>query len=270
MQMRRYGFSFNKICQIFISHVHGDHLFGLFGLLSTLSLLGRTKQLSIYAPAGFADILECYLKHFGTSFLYPVVHTELKGNEQSVIYSTRTLEVLSFPLNHRIDCYGFLFREKSPRKNVYKHLIEEYKLSIREIARLKEGEDIDRGQGEILLNSMFTYKPYIPRSFAYCSDTAPFAQLSTIVSGVDLLYHEATFANDQLLMARDTLHSTAADAARCAADAGVKKLLLGHMSSRYKDYLTILQEAKEIFPETEIAQQGEEYIIAIEKPLKQQ
>lgn len=268
MQIRRYGFSFLKIHEIFITHLHGDHLFGIFGLLSTMSLLGRRADINIYAPKDFEGILNSFLKNFGTSFNFKVRHVVINCVDPRIIYETRKTEVIAFPLNHRIECYGFLFREKEPAKNVHKYKIETDSLTLKEIARLKEGEDIVRENGDILINEDYTYCPYKPRSFAYCSDTAPFKELAEYVKGVDLLYHEATFANDLKAMAAETFHSTATDAANCAHDAGAGKLLLGHFSARYRDNLTILQEANAIFPHTEVAEAGNEYIIEQTKPKK--
>lgn len=261
MQLRRYGFSFLKFREIFISHVHGDHIFGIYGLLSTMSMLGRTAELFIYAPRPFGPILKSFLKHFGESFKYKITHVivDVKGVLQ--IYETKSIEISAFPMNHRTDCFGYLFREKVPLRNVIKYKIEQYNLSLHEIARLKEGKDVEREDGEILINQDLTYVPYIPRSFAYCSDTAPFPQLAEYVKGVDLLYHEATFLEETIKLAETTLHSTALQAAGTALDAGAKRLVLGHFSSRYKDESLFLSEAKSIFEDSELAKEGREFEI---------
>ncbi|GAB1474878.1 ribonuclease Z [Bacteroidota bacterium] len=261
MQLRRFGFSFLKIREIFISHLHGDHIFGLYGLLSTMSLLGRSADLFIYAPSAFQSILSSFLEHFGNMFKFSIKHIVLKGNGAEVILDARKYEVLSFPLNHRVDCYGFIFREKTPVRNVYKEFVESENLSLTEIASLKNGRDVIRENGEILDHLRLTYQPYAPRSFAYCSDTAPFTQLPQYLHGVNLIYHEATFGNDMEKMARDTMHSTAADAAKCAADSGAERLLIGHFSSRYRDVEVLLNEARAIFPETFVADEGMEFNI---------
>lgn len=265
IQLRRYGFSFLKISEIFISHIHGDHIFGLCGLLSTMSMIGRTAPLFIYAPASFSELLSSFMKFFGSSFQYEIVHVIVSGDEPEIILETKKSEVLSFPLNHRVDCYGYLFREKEPMRNVYKHLIEPNKLTLYEIARLKEGQDVVRESGQVLINNEFSYKPYVPRSFAYCSDTAPFKALPLFVKDVDLLYHEATFGSDLEAMAAKTLHSTAQQAANCALKASAKKLLIGHFSSRYKSVDKLLDEAREIFPECYIANEGTEFEIPLVK-----
>ncbi|MFA6770463.1 MAG: ribonuclease Z [Bacteroidales bacterium] len=265
IQLRKYGFSFLKIREIFISHLHGDHIFGLCGLLSTMSMIGRTADLFIYAPHSFAELLSFFLKFFGSHFQYKIVHIVVSGDEPKVILETKSSQVFSFPLNHRIDCYGYLFREKEPAKNVHKHLIDPHKLTLFEIARFKAGQDVVRENGEILLNQDFSYKPYIPRSFAYCSDTAPFDSLTSYVKNVDLLYHEATFGSDLQKVASETGHSTAAQAANCALEASAKKLLIGHFSSRYKDVTLLLNEARAVFPETYVAKEGTEFEIPLVK-----
>lgn len=263
IQLRRYGFSFLKIRDIFISHIHGDHIFGIYGLLSTMSMIGRSADINIYAPESFGEILTSFLTHFGGVFKFKANHIVIKGDMPELIFESKSLEILSFPLNHRIDCYGFLFREKRPRKNIQKHLIEKSSLTLFEIARLKDGEDVERENGEVLKNENYTYIPYNPRSFAYCSDTAPFQKLSFYVKGVDLLYHETTFGADMEKMARDTMHSTAADAAICAKKASAGKLLIGHFSSRYKDQNILLEQARDIFPQSAIADPGIEFEIPL-------
>ncbi len=265
IQLRRYGFSFLKIREVFISHIHGDHIFGIYGLLSTMSMIGRSADIYIYAPESFGEILASFLAHFGGVFKFKVNHIVVKGDGPEIIFESKSLEILSFPLNHRIDCYGYLFREKIPKKNIHKHLIEKESLTLFEIARLKDGEDVERDSGEVLKNEDYTYIPYKPRSFAYCSDTAPFQKLALYVKSVDLLYHESTFGADMEKMARDTMHSTAADAAICAKEAGAGRLLIGHFSSRYKDQNILLEQAIEIFPQSAVADPGVEFSIPLIK-----
>lgn len=266
MQLRKYGFSFLKIREIFISHTHGDHIFGLFGLLSTMSMIGRSSDLFIYAPSSFGEILSSLIKHFGGGFRFKVIHVVVKGVAPERIIDSKSLEVLSFPLNHRGECFGYLFREKSPQRNIYKDSISQRELTLFEIARLKEGQDVVRESGELLKNEELTYLPYTPRSFAYCSDTAPFDLLPTYIEGVSLLYHESTFASDLSKMAADTMHSTARDAALCAKKSNAKKLIIGHFSTRYKDLSLFVNEAREIFEDCEIAEAGKEFVVPLLKP----
>ena len=236
IQMRRAGISFLKIEHICISHIHGDHIFGLFGLLSTMAMLGRKAPLNIYAPEGFRPTLNFLLEQFGEGFLYEVNHIVLNMSEPQLVYENRRTELLAFPLNHRIDTYGFIIREKMPQHNVHKEAIAKYGLSIAEIGALKRGEDVVRNDGPepvVIPNSEAAYIPYTPRSYAYCSDTAPFPELAQWIKGVTVLYHEATFPAEMSEMAAKTYHSTTLQAAQTAKEAGVGRLLVGHYSSRY-------------------------------------
>ncbi|MBE6225042.1 MAG: ribonuclease Z [Bacteroidales bacterium] len=277
MQMRKFGISFAKIDDIFISHLHGDHLFGLFGLLSTMAMSGRTGDLRIYAPGGFEKILSFFMEQFGEGIKYNIIFNPIKCKEPVQIYDSRQLEVFAFPLVHRGETYGFLFKEKAPQLNVHKHLIGPYKLSLYEIARLKEGSDVvrkatfkdDDGSEveyeETLKNEEFTYLPYKPRSFAYCTDTLPFKRLAGWIKGADMVYHDSTYTKEYEELAKTTFHSTSSAAACCAKEAGARKLVLGHYSSRYKSLETMLEEAKEVFPATELAMEGMKFEIELDK-----
>ena len=248
IQMRRSGISFLKLEHICLSHIHGDHIFGLFGLLSTMAMLGRKAPLNIYAPAGFAPILQFLLEQFGEGFLYEVHHIVLDMSEPALVYESRRTELLAFPLNHRVDTYGFIIREKMPQHNVYKEAISKYGLSIAEIGALKRGEDVIRTDGQVILNSEAAYIPYVPRSYAYCSDTAPFPELADWIKGVTVLYHEATVPAEMEEMAAKTYHSTTLQAAETARKAGVGKLLVGHYSSRYPSVDFFLDQLRSVFP----------------------
>ncbi|MBR5855994.1 MAG: ribonuclease Z [Bacteroidales bacterium] len=265
MQLRKAGVSIARIDNIFISHLHGDHIFGLFGLLSTLAMMGRTTPLYIYAPYRMEVILEFFKENFGEGIKYEIVHKPVRCKEPQMILDMKNLEVYTFPLQHRGETYGFLFKEKSPQRNIHKHLIEPYKLSLYEIARLKEGSDVVRSSQEILKSDEFTYLPYEPRVFAYCSDTAPFDELAQWVKGADLLYHEGTYGIELKDMASSTFHSTSSDAARCALQAGVKKLVIGHYSSRYKSIEPLVEQARSIFPQTYPAKEGANFDIPLRK-----
>jgi ribonuclease Z len=256
IQMRKAGISFLKIEHICLSHIHGDHIFGLFGLLSTMAMLGRTAPINIYAPAGFAPILQFLLQQFGEGFLYQVNHIVLDMSEPTLVYENRRTELLAFPLNHRIDTYGFIIREKMPQHNVRKEAIAKYGLSIAEIGALKRGEDVVRNDGPepvVIPNSEAAYIPYSPRSYAYCSDTAPFPELAEWVKGATLMYHEATFPDEMSEMAEKTFHSTTLQAAKMASDAGVGRLLVGHYSSRFPSVDFFLDEIRAIFPNADLA-----------------
>ena len=256
IQMRKAGISFLKIEHICLSHIHGDHIFGIFGLLSTMAMLGRTSPLSIYAPGSFRPVLNFLLGNFGEGFLYDVNFVELTMKEPKLIYENRRTELLAFPLNHRVDTYGFIIREKMPQHNVHKEAIAKYGLSIAEIGALKRGEDVVRTEGAeplVIPNSEAAYIPYTPRSYAYCSDTAPFPELAQWLKGVTVLYHEATFPAEMTEMAQKTYHSTTLQAAQTALEAGVGRLLVGHYSSRFPSVDFFLDEMRDIFPDTYLA-----------------
>ena len=264
MQIRRQHLSILKLDTVFISHLHGDHTFGLFGLLSTMSMLGRTAPLHIYAPEAFGKILSDFMASFGEGFKFDPVHHTVAADAPVKIFETRSLEVLAFPLRHRIETYGYLFREKTPMKNVRKEAIDRFGLTLSEIGSLKRGEDVVRENGTVICNSEAAYQPYEPRSFAYCSDTASFPELSGWIKGVDLLYHETTFPQEYEALAKATFHSTTVQAAACARDAGVGKLVAGHYSSRFPDVSFYLDEIRSIFPETVLGREG----MVIDIPLK--
>ena len=267
MQMRRMGISFLKIDTVCLSHIHGDHIFGIFGLLSTMGMLGRTSVLTVFAPPAFRPVLDFFLKTFGEGLRFGIDLNELSCKEPEVVFRTRTIELLSFPLNHRIETYGFIIREKEPAYNVKKDSIAGYGLSLAEIGTLKRGEDVVRCSAEgteTISVAEAAYKPYVPRSYAYCSDTAPFSALSGWVRGVDLLYHEATYPEDMKDLAVKTFHSTVVDAAECALEAGVGKLVIGHYSSRFSDLSIFLEQARKVFPDTVLAHE----LDTVEIPLK--
>lgn len=254
MQMARFKVPFSRLDNIFISHLHGDHVFGLFGLISTLDMTGRLSPLHIYGPQGLDELLKTISGFFGEVKYEIVLHT-VKCSEPTLIAEFKNLEIYSFPLRHRIETYGYLFKEKEPLLNVIKSTVSEHKLTLEEIATLKRGEDVLR-DGVTLQCKDLTYKPFEPRSFAYCSDTAPFPKLQEWISGTDLIYHEATYASDLRALSRTTAHSTSQDAAKVALASGAKKLVLGHFSSRYRTLDLLLDEAREIFPESYLAEEG--------------
>ena len=261
IQLRKAKVSFLNIEHICLSHIHGDHIFGIFGLLSTMGLLARKAPLNIFAPAGFAPILEFFKSQFGEGLLFDIHFIPLEMKEPEVVYENRKTELLAFPLNHRVDTYGFIIREKMPQRNVRKEAISQYDLSLTDIGTLKRGEDIiresDSGEPMVIKNEDVTYYRYMPRSYAYCSDTAPFAELADWVRGVDLLYHEATFPEDMEEMAEKTHHSTTIQAASVAKAAGVKRLIVGHYSSRFPSVDFYLDQIKTVFAEAMLANDGD-------------
>ena len=256
IRMRKAKVSFLKIEHICLSHIHGDHIFGIFGLLSTMGMLGRSSVLNIYAPKSFRPILDFFMTHFGEGVKYEINFVELEMTEPSVVYENRTVELLAFPLKHRVETFGFIIREKMPPYNVYKEAISRYGLTLAEIGTLKRGEDVVR-EDCVIPHKEAAYLPYEPRSYAYCSDTAPFPELSQWVKGVSLLYHEATYPAEMSEMAEKNFHSTTVDAASLAKEAGVGRLVVGHYSSRFPSVDFYLDELREIFPESYLAKDGD-------------
>ena len=267
-QMARYGISPLKLRAVFISHLHGDHVFGLFPLLSTLGLYGRRTPLKIYAPRPFGEALESYMRLFDSNLPYTPEWVEVDTTKHQIIFENSTTEIWSLPLRHRVPTAGYLFRQKEPALNVTKYTIERYGLDMHQIVAAKRGEDVTLQSGEIIPNELLTYRPYPPMSYAYCSDTNYSARLAKMVEGVDILYHEATYSASERKLAKERGHATTADAAKVAQMAGARKLLIGHFSSRYKDLKSLLQESQEIFPNTFIAEEGTTFTI-LERRTKQ-
>lgn len=261
MQMRKYRIKFGKLNHIFISHLHGDHFFGLYPLLSTYNLMGRKTPLNIYAPAGFEELLHRHLEDFDINLSYELKLHPLNGRTLKLILDDRKTEVFSFPLKHRIKTFGFLFREKPADRNIIREKIAEYGLTIAEIGMLKKGRDVVRDDGQAILCDEVTRKPAESASYAFCSDTSWFPRLAGYVTGVTLLYHEATFGDENDALARQTGHSTARHAATVALDAGARRLLLGHFSARYKSSAILEQEARSVFPASDAAREGMTYVI---------
>ena len=250
-----------KLDSIFLSHIHGDHVFGIFGLLSTLGMKGRQTPLNIFAPLNFGPILKFFLSYYGEGLAYEIRYTPLKMKEPETILETKSIAVQAFPLNHGIECFGFRFAEKEPPFNVHKEAIERYGLSLTEIGTLKRGEDVIREDGSLIRADEAAYKPFAPRSYAYCSDTAPFPQQAEWLRGATVLYHETTYQEEYADQGALRHHSTTMQAAALASEAGVKKLLIGHYSSRSSEILSYEAECRRLFPETFATSDGDSYDI---------
>ena len=246
-----------RIDSIFISHIHGDHVFGVFGLLSTLGMLSRTMPLNIYAPPAFGPILKFFLSYYGEGVNYEIRFTPLKMTAPEVIYRSPSVEIKAFPLNHGIETFGFIFAERPSPLNIKKESIEKYSLSLAEIGSLKRGEDVVREDGSVISAEETTYRKMVPASYAYCSDTAPFPEEAEWLRGVDVIYHEATYVMENADKALSRHHSTTVDAARCSLEAGARKLIIGHYSSRNKDIPLYERECREVFPATFAASDGD-------------
>jgi ribonuclease Z len=259
MQLRKNRIRFSKINHIFISHLHGDHVFGLYGLLSTFSLMGRKAPIHLYAPENFNNILYTHLNDFDIHLSYEIEFIPLMGNNPVQILDDKYITVTSLPLHHRVPAFGFLFREKPSERNIIKEKIEQYKIPAVRIRAIKKGEDFITSDGIIVKNEEITVTPPIPLSFAYCSDTKYFKRLASFVKGVTLLYHEATFDKSLAKLAAATGHSTTLDAANTAEKAGVGSLVIGHFSARYKNISFLIDEARTLFPATFAAIDGKSF-----------
>jgi ribonuclease Z len=260
-RMSEFNIPKSYISKIFISHLHGDHFYGLVGLLTSYSLAKRTKTLEIYAPKGLKEIIEIQNKYSDAYFSYEIVYIETQANEKAILFEDETVRVSSFPLKHRIDTTGFLFEEKNTELKIIKEKISEYDLNVDEIVAFKNKKNLEREKGTLLNYSDFTYPESTPRSYAYCSDTLYNEDLINCIFEATMLYHEATFDNKLLQLAEKTNHSTTHQAATIAKKLNTKKLLIGHFSSRYHQLDILLNECKEIFENTEIAVEGETYSI---------
>ena len=241
MQIRRFGYNLSRIHHIFISHLHGDHVFGLFGLLSSMGMLGRKVPLHLYGPERLKLVIGDHLKVFGP-LPYEVVIRSPGEELHGFLYQDDRITVSAIPLKHRTTTFGYLFREKRKLLNMSKEAIARYRLGIEEIARAKRGEDLVLPDGTLLPNHLLTLPPYRPRSYAYISDTLFDPGLADAVRGVDLLFHEATFSGKDERLAAETFHSTATQAAFIAREAGAGQLLIGHFSSRYRDHMLPVDE----------------------------
>ncbi len=259
MQLRKCRIRLGKINHIFISHLHGDHIFGLYGLLSSFSLMGRTAPVHLYAPENYFSLLSSHLKDFDIHLNFEIDFTPLKGKDPVKILDDKYLTVTSFPLKHRIPAFGFLFREKQHDRNIIKELISKYEIPPVRIRAIKKGEDFIAANGKLIKNELLTIPGPVSLSYAYCSDTRYFRRLAAFVKNVDLLYHEATFDKSLKELAEITGHSTTEDAARTAMAAGAGTLIIGHFSARYKDISALVDEAKSLFPRTLPALDGKSY-----------
>lgn len=256
IQLRKFKLPMNRINHIFLTHSHGDHVLGIFGLISTFNLLGRKTDLHVYGVADFEEIFYKNIDFFTDQISFKVIYHVVDPFRVEIIYSDKHVEVTTLPLRHRVPTVGYLFREAPRPLNIRKELIAKYNLSITDIVKIKNGSDHILNDGTVIPNAELTYISTTPRSYAYCSDTLFSKRLVALVKNVDLLYHEATFLQSELRLARLTGHSTALQAATVALKAGVGKLLIGHFSSRYKNEKDLLKEAQEVFAETAIANDG--------------
>jgi len=262
IQLRKFKISFAKINHIFISHLHGDHFFGLIGLLSSFGLLSRTKPMNIYAPIGLKEIIELQLAISQSNMSFPLVFHELSNSKSELICDDKNVEVYTIPLTHRIYTNGFLFKEKPTLYNLDLKAIEKYpEIERCDYFNIKKGKDFITKNGTVIKNKNLVLSPKKLLSYAFCSDTSYQPRIIPMLRNVDLLYHEATFTDQHEELAIKTGHSTAKQAAKIAKKAKADLLILGHFSSRYKEYSTHQNEAKEIFENTVLAEEGKIFIV---------
>ena len=256
VQLRRYKIKFQKISRIFISHLHGDHYFGLIGLISSMHLFGREKELHIYAHPELKKIIDIQLDVASTELCYPLFFHPITPDVDEVLFEDKKIKISTFPLNHGIDCNGFLFKEKlSPRK-LLSDKVQEYNIPIDKLKEIKQGSDFITVDGIKIDNADLTKKNRIPNSYAFCSDTKYHEEIVDKIKNVTLLYHETTFMKDRSVRANETNHSTTIDAANIANLSSVKNLLIGHFSQRYQDKDLVLKEVKSIFDKAIVSSEG--------------
>ena len=256
MQLRRTHIHFGKINAIFISHLHGDHCFGLLGLLSSLGMLGRTSLLKVYAPAEYEVLFKQQIDFFMTGLEYKIEFVPVDTSQSKVVYEDHSLTVETIPLEHRVPCCGYLFREKPTLPHIRRDMIDCFNIPISQINNIKNGADWVTEDGDVISNDRLVEPADPVRSYAYCSDTRYIRNLHEKLKGVTTLYHESTYLSENENRAKLYYHSTARQAAWVARDAGVKKLILGHFSARYNNEQALLDEAKEVFGNTYLAKEG--------------
>lgn len=265
IQLKKFRVPMSRINHIFISHLHGDHFFGLIGLISTFSLQGRTNDLHIYAHSKLEKIIRYQLDILESKLSYKLLFHNIFGKDVQTLFEDDAITVQSFPLRHGImPCAGFIFREKERPRHLKKDMLDFYNIPIRVRHGIKLGDNYISEEGDLIPNERLTQASSAPRSYAFCTDTAYFPRIIPLIKQVDLLYHEATFLKNDEKRAKSTYHSTAEQAARIADEANVGKLLIGHFSARFHDLLGHLSEAKGVFLNTELAEDG----CVFEIPLK--
>ncbi|MFD1631865.1 ribonuclease Z [Pseudopedobacter beijingensis] len=260
-QLLRYGIRYNKIHHIFISHLHGDHFFGLIGLISSMSLNGRKRDLKLFGPKKLMDIIHLQLQSSDTHLSFKIDFFPLDPENTGLILETRDYTVETIPLNHRIPCTGFIFREKKRQRKILKDRVDELQIPPEYFPLLKRGIDCTDSRGKVFKALDLTEESETPKSYAYCSDTMYDKAYISRLTDVNTLYHETTFMHDMIDRAKETHHTTAIEAAQIAKEINAEKLLIGHFSARYKDLSPLLLEAKTVFEDTFIAEQGETFTI---------
>ena len=256
VQLRKNKIKFSKINHIFISHLHGDHLYGLIGTVSTFSLLGRTTDLHIYGPKGVKEIITLQLKLSNSWTTYQLFFHELESSESEVIFEDNKVIVKTIPLKHRIYTNGFLFQEKPGERKLNIEAVQQYDIHTAYYQKIKNGGDITLDDGRVIENEKLSFDPVPAMSYAFCSDTVYNEEIVPIIQNVDVLYHESTFLESEAPLAEKTLHSTAKEAAKIALKANAKQLVLGHYSTRYEGTEPFKKEAETVFPNVLLGDDG--------------
>lgn len=259
IRLRQYGVGYARLNHIFISHLHGDHCFGIMGLLSSLGMLGRTSDITIHANPDLEKLLAPQVDYFLKDFPFTVRFENFSPTKSEVVYDDKSVSVRTLPLKHRVPCAGFLFEEKSTGRHLNRKMADAYEIPITFFKNIKDGEDYVTPDGDVVPNSRLTTEADPPKRFAYMSDTAYSERILDLVAGVDCLYHEATFLSSDTARIKNTLHSSAAQAATFALKANVKQLIIGHYSARYSETTPFLNEAKQIFENTFAAKDGDTF-----------
>jgi len=259
VQLRKFRVKFSRIKHIFISHLHGDHYFGLIGLISTFMLLGRDTELHIYGPKGIKELILLQLKLGKAWFNYPIIFHELESKEPELIFEDDKVTVHTVPLKHRVYTNGFVFREKLGDRRIDIEKVKEANIDMSYYNKIKQGFDVENEIGELISNTTITLDPILPKSYAFCSDTQYYPECIPNIKNVTALYHESTFLNEHEDMCKNTRHSTAQQAAEIAKEAGVEKLILGHYSTRYASIQEFKKEAEQIFPNVVLAEDGKKF-----------
>lgn len=261
-QMLRFDIKASRIDYIFISHLHGDHYLGLVGLLSSMHLNGRSKPIKVFCPPPLKEIVDVQLKYSQTTLNYEIEYVFTDATAAGIIFENQDIFVETIPLDHRIPCTGFLFRQKKRLKKLIKEKAEELKIPVEYYPSIKKGADFTSSDGNVYKNNTLTIEPAEPKSYAYVSDTLYSEKYLKQINCATLLYHEATFLNDMLDRANQTHHTTALQAGEVAAKVNAQKLVIGHFSARYKTLNELLEEAKSVFPNTELAVEGKTFVIS--------
>jgi ribonuclease Z len=259
VQLRKSKVKFTKINHIFISHLHGDHVYGLIGLLSTFSLLNRLNDLTVFAPKGIKELIEVNLRISGSHLSYQLIIKELESENSEIILETETVIVKTIPLKHRIYANGYLFKEKNTQRILNIDKLQEIGIDVCYYQKLKNGGNVTLENGELIENKSVTFDPVHEKSYAFCSDTIYYEKIIPIIENVDVLYHESTFLESEKALAKKTMHSTAIDAATIAQKSKAKNLILGHYSTRYKNIELFKNEAVTLFENVLLAEDGKSF-----------